>query len=164
MNSTFSQTQSERSSIDAFIKRPSLVKRASRRLARFLLVFCIGAIATLAWQVYGDAARAMIANSSPQLGWLAPQAPAVSAAPDVVPPAAPSPDLQQITLGLESIRQSIEQLAANHRQIAGDVAKLQADEQEILSKLSAAPPRPAAAPATKPTPVTPPPSPSAQVR
>jgi hypothetical protein len=48
-------------------------KRASRTLARFLITFCIGVAATVAWQSYGDAAREMIANSSPQLGWLAPQ-------------------------------------------------------------------------------------------
>src|SRR5262249_240870 len=51
---------------------PSLGRRASRGLARFLIIFSIGIGATLAWQSYGDAARAMLANSSPQLGWLAP--------------------------------------------------------------------------------------------
>ena len=85
MNSTFSQTQSEfathleaagpsanamrQSSLDAIIKRPSLATRASRGLARFLVVFCIGVATTLAWQSYGDTARAVIANSSLQLGW-----------------------------------------------------------------------------------------------
>ena len=59
-----------RPSLDAIIKRPSLSRRALRGLARFLVVFCGGVTATLAWQLYGDAARAMIANSSPQLGWL----------------------------------------------------------------------------------------------
>jgi len=47
---------------------PSLGGRASRGLARFLIIFSIGIGATLAWQSYGDAARAMLANSSPQLG------------------------------------------------------------------------------------------------
>jgi len=37
--------------------------------SRFLITFCIGGASTLAWQSYGDAARAMIANSYPQLGW-----------------------------------------------------------------------------------------------
>jgi hypothetical protein len=55
-------------------KRASLVKRASRGLARFLIIFCIGVTATLAWQSYGNAAREMIANSSPQLAWLVPSA------------------------------------------------------------------------------------------
>jgi hypothetical protein len=155
------------SSIDKTIMRPSLAKRVSRGLARFLFVFGIGIAATLAWQSYGDVARAMIANSSPQLGWLAPQtAPAVPAAPDAVPTvAATSPELQQLTVGLAFVRQSIDQLAsqlaADRRQLSGDIAKLQADEQEILHKL-ATPPRPAGAPAPKPDPLMPPPSPSAQ--
>jgi hypothetical protein len=184
MDSTFSPTQSElpthqgaarpradamtRSSIDRTIMRPSLAKRVSRGLARFVFVFGIGIAATLAWQLYGDAARAMIANSSPQLGWLGPQtAPVVPTASGAVPPVAASPELQQLTVGLAFARQSIDQLAAqlaaDHRQLAGDIAMLQADEQEILHKL-ATPPRPAAAPARKPDRVTPPPSPSAQAR
>src|SRR5262245_36676303 len=55
-------------------KRPSVAKRVARGLTRFLIVFCIGVAATLGWQTYGDEARQMIASSSPQLGWLAPQA------------------------------------------------------------------------------------------
>ena len=67
--------------------RPSLGKRASRTLARFLITFCIGVAATLAWQSYGDAARQMIANSYPPLGWLAPQsAPVAQTAPNMVAP------------------------------------------------------------------------------
>jgi cell division septation protein DedD len=52
----------------------SLGKQASFALARFVIVFCSGVAATLAWQSYGDAARKMIASSSPQLGGSAPQA------------------------------------------------------------------------------------------
>ena len=147
--------------------RPSLAGRASRRLARFLLVFCVGAGATLAWQAYGDAARAMIANSSPQLGWLAPQT-------ALLVPIAPAPagdtssDVQQLAFGLAAVRQSVDllttQLAAAQRQMGDSIAKLQADEQEILQKLSAAPMRPSAPPPRKPAPVTPEPSPSLQAR
>jgi hypothetical protein len=184
MSAKFSSTQSEfptqlgtarpmtetrqETTASSIVVRPSLAKRASLGLARFLVVFCIGVAATLAWQLYGDAARATIANSSPQLGWLAPQtAPVVPTAHDVVAPAAAaSPELQQLTVGLAFVRQSIDQLAArfatNQRQMADDIAKLQTNEQEILHKLSATPPRPAAAPARKPDPVTP--SPSAQAR
>jgi hypothetical protein len=186
MNSTFGLTQSEfptrpvaarptademkRSSIDATIMRPSLAKRALRGLARFLVVFCLGVATTLAWQLYGDAARATIANSSPRLAWLAPQtAPVVTTTSEVVAPAAAaSPDLQQLTVGLASVHQGIDQLAAqlvaSQGQMGSEIAKLQADQQKILHKLSAASPRPAAAPAPKPTPVTPQPSPSAQAR
>ena len=156
------------SSRDTAIIRPSLGRRALRRLARFLIVFCVGVGTTLAWQSYGDAARAMIANSSPQLAWLAPQAaPVVPTATDGVAPAgAASSDVQQLAFGLAAVRQSIDllaaQLAAGQQQMGGDIAKLQADEQEILHKLSATPLRPTAAPAHKPAPVTPPPSPSTQ--
>jgi hypothetical protein len=138
-----------------------------RRLARFLIVFGVGVGTILAWQSYGDAARAMIANSSPQLGWLAPQtAPVVPIAP--APAAAASSDVQQLAFGLAAVRQSVDQLtaqlAATQQEIGNDIAKLQADEQAILSKLSAAPPRPPAAPAHKPVPNTAPPAPSAQAR
>ena len=54
-------------------RQPSLRKRASRALSRFLIAFCTGVAAILAWQSYGDAAREMIASSYPQLSWLAPQ-------------------------------------------------------------------------------------------
>jgi hypothetical protein len=165
-----------RPSLDAIIKRPSPGRRASRGLARFLVVFCSGVAATLAWQLYGDTARAMIANSSPPLGWLAPQsapvariAPVAQIAPEAVAPtAAASPELQQLTVGLASVHQSIDlleaQLAADQQQMAGGIAKLQADQQEILHKLSATPLRPAAAPPSKPTMGMPPPLPSGPAR
>ena len=147
---------------DRRIERPSLDKRASRGFARFLIIFCIGVAATLAWQSYGDVAREMIANSSPQLRWLAPQAVAQTAPDMVAPtaPATPSPDVQQLkgmSLGLAAVRQSVEQLAAAQQQMTDEIAKLQATEQEILDKVSG-PPRPAAAPARKSAPPAPPPS------
>jgi len=163
-----------RSSVGAM--RPSFGGRASRGLARFLIIFSVGIGATLAWQSYGDAARAMLANSSPQLGWLAPQtAPLAQTTPSMmVPPAADtaSSDLQQLTAALASMRQSVDQLAAQlaagQQQVADNIAKLHADEQKILQKLSAtpqklsaSPPGATAAPARKPTPATAPPSPSA---
>jgi cell division septation protein DedD len=52
------------------VARPS--KQAS--FVRFLVAFCVGVAATLAWQSYGGAARKMIASWSPQLRWSAPQA------------------------------------------------------------------------------------------
>jgi hypothetical protein len=66
---------------DLVVSAPSSPgKQASFALARFLIAFCIGVAATLAWQSYGDAARKMIARSSPQLGRSAPQA-----APEATP-------------------------------------------------------------------------------
>jgi hypothetical protein len=139
-------------------KRPSFGKRAARSLSRFLIIFGIGVASTLAWQSYGEAARAMIANSSPRLGWLAPHAaPVAQTASNIVAPAAPaapSPDLQQlkeVLLGLAAVRRSVDQLATQfatgQQQMADDIAKLQAE-------ISAPPSRPAAAPARKPLPLT----------
>jgi hypothetical protein len=142
------------------IKRPSLGKRASRSLTRFLIIFCFGVGATLAWQSYGDAAREMIANSSPQLSWLAPQAtPLAQTASDMpapAPSATPSPELKQLkemSLAFATVRQSMDQLAASQQQMADGIAKLAADQQELLHKISAPPPRPAPAPARKPVPL-----------
>jgi hypothetical protein len=179
MSSTLSPTQSEFSaelsapkrSADATVrpanqdqvpsKRPSLGRRASRDLARFLITFCIGVAATLAWQSYGDAAREMIARSSPQLGWLAAQA-APIAQPDTIVsavPAAPSPELRAMSLGLAAVRQSVDQLvaqfAAGQEQMTRDIIKLEAAEQEILHKISSPPPRPAEVPARKPVQLAP---------
>jgi hypothetical protein len=94
------------------IIRPSLGKRASRRLVRFLIVFSIGVGTTLAWQSYGDAARAMIATSWPQLAALAPEpAPAPQAAPEpnASPQATASPELQQLKDDLAQVKQELQQ-------------------------------------------------------
>jgi hypothetical protein len=60
-------------------------------------------------------------------------------------------DVQELALGLAAVRRSVEQLtgqlAASQRQVGGDIANLQADEQDILQKLSATPPRAIAGPA-----------------
>jgi len=155
--SEFSADLSTRPSLDAMIKRPSLGKRASRSLTRFLIIFCIGVAATLAWQSYGDAAREMIANSSPELSWLAPQAtPLAQTASDMpapAPSATPSPELKQLSLAFATMRQSVDQLAASQQQMADGIAKLAADQQELLHKISAPPPRPAPTPARKPMPL-----------
>jgi hypothetical protein len=148
--------------------RPSLRKRASRRLVRFLIVFSIGVGATLAWQWYGDAARAMIATSWPQLASLAPETASVpQAAPEqtaAAPQATASPELQQlredlaqlkhelqqlkeIPAALASLRQSVDRLAGGQQQIAGTIAKLSTQKPP-------SPPRPA--PASAPKPLTPP--------
>ncbi len=139
--------------------RPSRRKRAPRALARFLFTFCIGVAATLAWQSYGDTAREMIANSSPQLSWLAPQSASVQTPPNMVASAAPSPDQQQLKamlLGIGAMRQSVDQFAAAQDQMTNEITKLRAAQQELLDKISASPPRPAAAPTHKPVPLTPP--------
>ena len=144
--------------------RPSLGKRASRGLVRFLIVFSIGVCTTLAWQWYGDPARAMLATSWPQLASLAseptPAPEQIAAAPQVTI----SPELQQlkedlallkqelqqlkeIPAALASLRQSVDRLAGSQQQIAGTIAKLGTQKP-------ASPPRPA--PASAPKSLTPP--------
>src|SRR5258708_20630721 len=104
--------------------QPSLGKRASRALSLFLMAFCIGVAATLAGQSsYGDAAREMIANSYPHLGWLAPRPLSTTQnAPGMIglaAPAAPSFDQQQVNaMALDPIRRSIDQISAGQEQIA----------------------------------------------
>jgi hypothetical protein len=111
-----------------------LGKRVSRAVTRFLIVFCIGVVTTLAWQSYG--AREMIASSSPRLGWLAPPAaPAVQAvalAPD-------QEGLKAISFRLADVQQRVDQIAAQfvagQEQATRDITKLHAAEQETLGNL-----------------------------
>ncbi len=133
MSALPSTTQSELSADTLPVN--SSVKRALLALIRLLITFCIGVAATLAWQSYGDAAREMIANSYPQLGWLAPQAePVAQNAPDVIAlAAAPSPDQQRsnvTSLDLDAVRQRIDQIdnnmAANQEQITRSVDRIAA--------------------------------------
>jgi hypothetical protein len=138
-------------------KQPSLRKRAASGLARVLIIFSTGVASTLAWQSYGDALRATIASSYPQLGWLAPQTAVQVETPPamvVTPTAAatPSPDYsEQLNTGLAAVRESVNQIVATQQWMAGDIAKLQAGQQDILDKLSSTPPPPGTAAARKPT-------------
>jgi hypothetical protein len=136
--------------------QPSLRKQASRAFSRFLITFCIGGASTLAWQSYGDAARAMIANSYPQLGWLAPQAePVAQNVPETIALVAPSFDQQQInarSLDLDAVRQSIDRIATSiaaiqeqmsrsadriaTEQIARSVAELAAGQEQMTREIT----------------------------
>jgi hypothetical protein len=158
-------------SLDALISQPSLGKRAFRAVLRFVIVFCIGAVAVVAWQSYGDLARSTIATSWPDLAWLAPgSTPTSQIASDMVttaPPATPSSELQQIKEDLAqlrqelqqlkeipsvfaSLRQSVDQLAVSQRQMASDATKVGTRQLELLHKLASPAQRPAAPPAPKP--------------
>lgn len=44
-------------------------RRGSRGFARYLLAFCIGVAATLAWLSYSEAAKQIIATKAAELGW-----------------------------------------------------------------------------------------------
>jgi hypothetical protein len=102
--------------------RLPLSKRALRVVALFLVAFCIGVAATLVSQSYGDAARQMIANSYPQLGWLAPRplstAQKVPGVVGLVAPTTPSFDQQQLNaMSFDEMRQSVDRIAAGQEQI-----------------------------------------------
>ena len=133
--------------------------RVGRVIARFLMTFCFGVAATLAWQSYGDAAREMIARASPQLAWLAP-APSVAQS-DAAALSHGEEELKAISFGLAGVRLRVDQiaaqLAASQEQMTGDITnKLNAAEQDILDKISAPPPQPTAAAARKPASPPPP--------
>jgi hypothetical protein len=90
----------------------------------FLIMFCSGVAATLAWQSYGDAARGIIASSYPQLGWLAPRMIGLAAQ------AAPSRD-QQMSLDLDAMRQNVDRIAINQEQMTHNVDKLTAGQERM---------------------------------
>jgi hypothetical protein len=133
----------------------SLRRRAPRAIFRFLIVFCLGIAATLGWQSYGDAARVMIAKSSEQFAWLAP-APVEQPSDTTVPTAVATPsadieELKTMSLGLTIVRQNVDQLITAQEQMAREITKLQAAEQNVLQKISEPAPRPPATSAPKGT-------------
>jgi hypothetical protein len=107
---------------------------------RFLMIFFIGVVATLAWQSYGRAARKAIAS------WLAPD-PVAQAASTAFADAS-SDDLLAMSRSLAALRDGVDKLAA-------DVTKLQATKQGAPDVASAHPPTSAGAPAQKPVPSAP---------
>src|SRR5258705_10040256 len=127
--------------------RSSLGKLVPFAFVRFLMIFFIGVVATLACQSYGRAAREAIAS------WLARQAgPVAQAAP--TPFAGASPDqLVAMSRSLAALRESVDKLAA-------DITKLQATKQDAPGRTSAPLPSPAEVPVHKPVPPTPTPTPS----
>jgi hypothetical protein len=127
-------------------ERSSVGKRALTTLVRFLIIFCIGVSATLAWQSYGDPVRELIASSHPQLSWLAPQAESVPQnAPDVIELAsrtASSADQRQpnaISLDLDAVRQAIDRIAtsiaSSQEKMTSSADRIATSQQQIASSL-----------------------------
>jgi hypothetical protein len=163
MSSTLSPTQSKSSprwtipSLEISARHDLKNARVSskplslgRAFLRFVIAFCLGVAATSGWASYGDAAREMIANWSEQFGWLAP-APDAYASRIIAPTAvvAPSPDVEELktmSLGLAIVGQNLDQLIASQEQMAREITKLQAAEQDVLQKISEPLPRSPAAP------------------
>ena len=160
-------------------------KRRSRGFTRYLVAVLIGVAATFAWQSYGDAGKQVIATKAPELGW-SPEArkmitswvpvgwtkppagsekqvvPVAQTAPQNVAPKAPTTasldpeQLQQITQSLTTLRETVEQLAAGQDQMTRVIGRLETAVTELIMKIPEPPPQPPAAPARKPTPVSPP--------
>ena len=67
-----------------------------------------------------------------------------------------SQEMKAILMSLGAVRQSVDRLAARQQQMANDIARLKAAEQNILRKINSAPSdRPTTAPARKRVPVRP---------
>src|SRR5882672_7567048 len=79
----------------------------------------------------------MIANSYPQLSWVAPQPPPTAQnAPDAVGLAAPSPDQQQLNaISLDVVRQSVDKLAtgiaASQERLTRSLDRIAASQEQI---------------------------------
>jgi hypothetical protein len=142
--------------------RPPSRESGGGGFMRFVITFCIGVGATLAWQSYGDTARQMIAGSYPQLGWLAPRAVAAQVtSPAAAPARSPeSQELRDLAADLATTRQRIDQLfsqlaaSQEHQdQLTRDIAaRLQAAERSILDKIAAIQTKPDVPAARRPPP------------
>jgi hypothetical protein len=146
-------------------KRP-IVRRISRAIVRYSIVFLIAIGATLAWQSYSDEAIEMVRTEVPSLAWLLPVSTA-KPPPDgqasgsaVLPSGELVQQLKFMAVDLALVRRSqeqltikMEQLAAKQDQMAQNIATLQSVEQEVIQKLSS-PPQPRVAPAPKPPQLT----------
>jgi hypothetical protein len=75
----------------------------------------------------------------------------------IAPPStSASQEMKAILMSLGAVRQSVDRLAARQQQMANDIARLKAAEQNILCKINSAPSdRPTTAPARKRVPVPP---------
>jgi hypothetical protein len=125
-------------------ERPSIGRRLTRSLVRFILAVFIGVGGTLAWQYYGGE---MVRAWAPSLGWLLPAAPPG--------PAVTIAELQQqlkpMAIDLALVRRTEERLAANQDQIARKqdqmaqaIATLQAAGQDLSQQILALAPAPPA--------------------
>jgi hypothetical protein len=131
------------------------VERDLRAMSRLFAAFCVGVIATLAWQSCSDAARELVDTSSLQFGGLAaiaqttPEvtAPATFAAPSLDKPhlAAVQENVDQRAASQQRVNPSVGQLASAQERITRDFDSLQRIERHAISKISVPLPRPAPA-------------------
>jgi hypothetical protein len=145
-------------------RRPSLIGRALRRVAVFLVAICIGIAGTLAWQSpVSDPAKQQLASWARQQGWqstsktLAPETekaveqpsppsqgpvrelppPRPAAGTPVVAGAPTHEVLQQLEVigrDLAAVRQNLEQLARDQKQLAPDQGQTAADLKQFAAR------------------------------
>ena len=146
---------------DQFVSdAPSIGRRISRSLARFLFVLLLGVGITLAWQSFREEAKEVVRTWVPSLGWVLPPTVKLAASAEASPEL--GQQLKPIALDLALVRRSVEQLAgdlkqlaAKQEQMAQSLATLQAVEQDLRQNISSVPP-PGAVPIPRPKPTQPP--------
>lgn len=114
--------------------RPSVGGRAFRSFTRFFVAVLFGVGGTLAWQSHGNAMREMVVAQAPALAWLlsvSTTSPALAATSSD-----PVQQLTPLASNLDAVRRSVEQLAARQEQMAQNIAKLQAVEEDIRQTVS----------------------------
>jgi hypothetical protein len=142
--------------------RRSFRKRTSLAFAYYMMVFSVGVAATLAWQIYGDAARRLIATATStsdqqQLNAISLDLDAVRRSIDGLAIGIGTSIASSIATSQEQTTRSIDRLTASLEQMTHEIAKLQAVEQYVLHKSSEPPPHPAPAPTPVPRPSQAPP-------
>lgn len=146
---------------DQFVSdAPSIGRRISRTLARFLFVLLLGVGITLAWQSFREEAKDVVRTWVPSLGWVLPPTVKLAASAEASPEL--GQQLKPIALDLALVRRSVEQLAgdlkqlaAKQEQMAQSLATLQAVEQDLRQNISSVP-APRAVPIPRPKPTQPP--------
>jgi hypothetical protein len=118
----------------AVIDRPSVGRSLRRAVYRFILAVLVGVSGTLGWQSYGEQ---VLAEYAPTLAWTfsIPVAKLRGAAATVTDTTQATPP----SSNMEGLRRSLEQLSAKQDQMAQDIAKLQAIEDDIRQNMSYTP-------------------------
>jgi hypothetical protein len=129
--------------------RASLHRLVPFAFVRFLMIFFVGVVATLAWQSYGRAAREVIAS------WLAPGP--IAQATSTPFADASSDDLVAMSRSLVVLRDGVDKLAA-------DITKLQTTKHGTADAASVHPPSSAEVPMQKPVPQVPTPTRAPPIR
>jgi hypothetical protein len=103
-----------------------------RAISRFLLAFCIGVTATLAWQSCGDAARQLAQTSSSQPGGSAPIA---QPNPNVIAPETFASRFLS-DQHLAALQENVDRLAVTPQQINIDIVQLPSVREQMTRNIA----------------------------